>query len=299
MNRRGFLRLAGTSALAAGAAPGLLTACSTVDVERESVGGGTLDRARQQGFIEVGFANESPYAYTNKRGELDGGTAALARTIFRDLGIAEIRGVQLDFAELIAGLIAARCDTIAAGMFITPERCALVTFANPDYCAQTAFLVSRGNPHGLRGFADIARQPDRRLGVLTGAAEAAQAEAMGARKSQISMYPDQPSAFQALEGGDIDAIALTRVSLADLRAKNKDAAGYEVTKPFPPGGCGAFAFRNQDTDLVRAWNGKLAEYRRNGRLLKVMQPYGFTAEELTGDHKAADLCGRATSETTG
>jgi polar amino acid transport system substrate-binding protein len=295
MDRRGFCRAAGVSALLAGAAPTLLTACSYA--EEAPSGGGTLDRARQQGYITVGFANELPYAYTNKSGNLTGGMAELAKVIFRDLGVKEVTGVQLDFAELIAGLIAGRCDAIAAGMAITPDRCALVTFADPDYCSKLAFLVPAGNPDGLQAFDDIARQPDLRLGVLAGAIEGERAAAEGVRESQIiRTFTDQSSAFEALRAGRINAICLTRISLDRLLHAHKDAQ-YEVTEAFIPMvggkrsiGCGAFAFRNEDTELVRAWNGQLAGLKRSGELLRIIRPFGFTEAELPGDHTAAEYC---------
>jgi polar amino acid transport system substrate-binding protein len=294
MDRRGFFRTAAVSALLSGAPPTLLAGCSFAN--KELPGGGALDRARQQGFINVGFANEAPYAYTDRSGTLTGGMAELAKVIFGDLGVKEVRAVRLDFGALVAGLIAGRCDTTAAGMFITPKRCALVTFANPDYCTKTAFLVPRGNPDGLNNFRDVARQLDLRLGVLAGAVEGDQATAAGVRNSQIRTFSDQSRAFEALETRRIQAITLTRISLANLLQTHEGAA-YEVTVPFTPMvdgresiGCGAFAFRNEDTDLVRAWNGKLAELKNSGRLLQIIGRFGFTEDELPGDHTADEIC---------
>jgi ectoine/hydroxyectoine ABC transporter solute-binding protein len=295
MDRRRFCQAAGVSALLAGTAPTLLTACSYAADEPSS--GGALDRARQRGYINAGISNELPYAYTDKSGRLTGGMAELAKVIFAELGVDEVRPVLLNFAQLIAGLVAGRCDTVAAGMFITPERCALVTFANPDFCAKTAFLVPKGNPAGLHTFEDVAKQPKLRLGVLAGAVEVGQAVAAGVPKSRIiRTFTDQSSAFQALEAGRIQAISLTRISLAHLLDTHEDAP-YEVTAPFIPRidgkesiGCGAFAFRNEDRDLVRAWNGKLAEMKSNGRLLRITGRFGFTEAELPGNRTSTDAC---------
>jgi polar amino acid transport system substrate-binding protein len=295
MDRRDFVRTAVVSTLLGGTAPILLAACSYAK-EEEDAPGGTLARARRRGYINVGFANESPYAYTDRSGTLTGGSAQLAKVIFDDLGINEVRGVRLDFGEIIAGLIAGRCDTIAAGMFITPKRCALVTFADPDYCTKTAFLVPQGNTDGLHTFRDVAKQPGLRLGVLAGAVERDQAEAAGVQKSQIKTFTDLPDAFGGLETESIDAITLTRISLANLR-RTHEGAPYEVTDPFIPMiggkasiGCGAFAFRNEDAGLVQAWNGKLAELKSNGRLLQIIGQFGFTKDEYPGNHVAAEFC---------
>lgn len=283
MDRRHFLQTTALGVLAAG--------CSTVDPDERDPGGGVLDRVRRRGHINVGFANESPYCYTDRSGNLVGAAADLAKTIFSKLGVAEVRGVQLEFGALIGGLLARRYDAIAAGMFINPERCALVAFADPDYCAKTAFLVPKGNPDGVRTFEDVADN-DLRLGVLTGAIEASQATAAGVRKGRILTFANQPSAFEGLKADSVDALTLTRISLVDLLRKNADAP-FEVTEPFSPKGavnCGAFAFRKEDTDLLRAWNAELTTLKRSRRLLKINQPYGFTEAELPGTHQSQEFC---------
>jgi ectoine/hydroxyectoine ABC transporter solute-binding protein len=290
-SRREFLR---NAALLAGAVP-LAAACSPTDPAKERTGGGTLERAKQQGYIQVGFANESPYGFTDKSGKLTGEAPELARAVFKELGIGDVKGVQVDFGGLIGGLEARRFDTIAAGMFITPERCAQVAFADPEYVATTAFMVPKGNPKGIKRFEDAARL-NIKLGVLTGAVEGDYATKLGVKKGNIKTFADQPSAYEGLKAGRIDAIALTRISLADTLSKHKGAA-YEVTEPFVPQiggkdqfGAGAFAFRKADTDLLNAFNGKLAELKQNGRLLTIIQPFGFTKAELPGSHTAAELC---------
>ncbi|MFL6053062.1 MAG: ectoine/hydroxyectoine ABC transporter substrate-binding protein EhuB [Actinoallomurus sp.] len=290
-SRRDFLR---SAALLAGAVP-IAAACSTTDPQKERTGGGTLARAKQQGYIQVGFANESPYGYTDTSGKLTGEAPELAKVIFKELGIPDVRGVQLDFGGLIGGLQARRFDVIAAGMFITPTRCAQVAFADPDYIATTAFMVPKGNPKGITSF-ETAAKKNARLGVLNGAVEADYAAKLGVSSGDIKAFADQPSAYEGLTAGRIDAIALTRISLADLLSKHKGAP-YEITQPFVPVingkkqfGGGAFAFRKADTDLLSAFNAKLTELKRSGRLLGIIQPFGFTKAELPGDHTAAELC---------
>jgi polar amino acid transport system substrate-binding protein len=289
--RRDFLRGA---ALLAGAVP-LAAACSTTDPATERSGGGTLARAKRQGYIQVGFANESPYGYTETNGRLTGEAPELARVIFKRLGIPDVRGVQLDFGGLIGGLQARRFDVIAAGMFITPTRCAQVAFADPDYIAATAFMVRKGNPKGITSFEEAAKK-NARLGVLNGAVEADYATRLGVSGGAIKTFADQPSAYEGLTAGRIDAIALTRISLADLLSKHKGAP-YEITQPFAPviGGRkqyegGAFAFRKADMDLLKAFNAELTALKRSGRLLGIIQPFGFTKAELPGDQTAAELC---------
>ncbi|GGT54737.1 ectoine/hydroxyectoine ABC transporter substrate-binding protein EhuB [Actinomadura citrea] len=292
-SRRDFLR---TAVLLSAAAPLAAAGCSTTDPEKEKTGGGTLQKAKDSGTITVGFANEAPYGYTDKSGKLTGEAPELARAIFKNLGIDEIKGVQVDFGGLIGGLNAKRFDAIAAGMFITPERCASAAFANPEYVAKSAFMVPEGNPKGLKAAEDPGKKGVK-VGVLTGAVEAGYAEKTGVKKGDIKTFADQASAYEGLKAGRIDCIWLTRISLADLLTKHK-GEGFEVTDAFTPVidgkeqlGAGAFAFRKADTDLVNAWNGELAKLQQGNKLLPILQPFGFTQAEMPGpDDTAAKFC---------
>ncbi|MEV4002858.1 ectoine/hydroxyectoine ABC transporter substrate-binding protein EhuB [Actinomadura sp. NPDC049753] len=292
-SRRDFLR---TAVLLSAAAPLAAAGCSTTDPEKEKAGGGTLQKAKDSGTITVGFANEAPYGYTDKSGKLTGEAPELARAIFKNLGIDEIKGVQVDFGGLIGGLNAKRFDAIAAGMFITPERCASAAFANPEYVAKSAFMVPQGNPKGLKAAEDPGKK-GAKVGVLTGAVEAGYAEKTGVKKGDIKTFADQASAYEGLKAGRIDCIWLTRISLADLLTKHK-GEGFEVTDAFTPVidgkeqlGAGAFAFRKADSDLLNAWNGELAKLQQGGKLLPILQPFGFTQAEMPGpDDTAAKFC---------
>ncbi|MQY02206.1 ectoine/hydroxyectoine ABC transporter substrate-binding protein EhuB [Actinomadura macrotermitis] len=291
-SRRDFLR---TASLLGMAVPLGAAACSTTDPAKERAGGGTLAKARKQGHITIGFANESPYGFTDRSGKLTGEAPELAKVIFKELGIAEVRGVQVDFGGLIAGVQARRFDVVAAGMFINPERCGQIAFADPDYIAKTAFLVPKGNPRRIRTFEDAARAKAR-IGVLTGAVEGGYAERLGVAKGDIKAFASQPDAYDGLKAGRVDAVALTRISLVDLMSKHQGDA-FEVTDAFVPVidgkerfGAGGFAFRKADTELLQAFNGKLAELKRSNRLLPIIKPFGFSEAELPGDHTAAEFC---------
>lgn len=292
-SRRDFLR---TAVLLSAAVPLAAAGCSTTDPDKEVSGGGTLDKAKKAGKITVGFANEAPYGYTDKDGKLTGEAPELARAIFKKLGIDKVEGVQVDFGGLIGGLNAKRFDAIAAGMFITPERCASAAFANPEYVAKSAFMVPKGNPKNLKNQNDPAKAGVR-VGVLTGAVEQGYAEKSGVKKSDIKTFQDQASAYEGLKSGRIDCIWLTRISLADLLSKHQDGK-YEVTDAFTPVidgkeqlGAGAFVFRKADSDLLNAWNTQLAALEKGNQLLPILQPFGFTQAEMPSpDDTAAKFC---------
>jgi len=293
--RRAFLT---SSGLAVVAAPALLSACSTTDPGSEASGGGTADplqRLMDQGYVRVGFANEAPYGYAEADGTLTGEAPEVARAVFEALGITELQGVLTEFGSLIPGLQARRFDVIAAGMFINPERCAEITFSDPDYQAKTAFMVPNGNPMGILTYEDVT-STGARLGVLAGAVEGGYAEALGVPADQLVTFTDQPSLYDGLAADRVDAVSLTSISLRNILATREDAP-FEVTEPFVPvidgeeqTGAGGYGFHNDDAALVEAFNEELASLKDSGRLLEIIEPFGFSEAELA-EVTTEELCG--------
>src|SRR5690606_24117119 len=148
----------------------------------------TLERAREQGYIRVGFANEAPYGFATPAGELTGESPEVAKEILSRMGIPEVDGVLTEFGSLIPGLKAGRFDIIAAGMYVNPQRCEQVLFSEPTYSIGEAFAVKQGNPKGLATYTEIAAQPDVKLGVMTGAIQKEYAMKSGVKEDQIMSF---------------------------------------------------------------------------------------------------------------
>ncbi len=183
-----------------------------------SYGGDALARARETGKITVGFADEKPYAYKDENGELRGEAISIATAVFKNLGIEEVEGVLVEFGQLIPGLQAGRYDVVTAGMYITPERCKQVIFAEPEYSVGEGLAVAEGNPLNLRSYEDIAANPEAKIAVMTGAIEINYLRAIGVDESQILQYPDQASVINAVQAGYADAATMTTMSLREILA---------------------------------------------------------------------------------
>src|SRR5438552_15526710 len=153
----------------------------------------TLDQAKKAGYIRVGFANESPFAYATPDGKLTGEAPEVAKAVLKKLGINQVDGVLTEFGSLIPGLQAGRFDMIAAGMFITPKRCEQIQFSEPSYGIGQAFLVKKGNPKGIKDYSTIATNKSLKLAVMAGAVEAGYAKDSGVGQPQLVVLPDQPS----------------------------------------------------------------------------------------------------------
>ncbi|WP_347056905.1 ectoine/hydroxyectoine ABC transporter substrate-binding protein EhuB [Blastococcus sp. HT6-30] len=276
-------------------AVGLVTACSSTEPGTGAAtgGGSTLDRITDEGVVQVGFANERPYAY-REDGELVGQSPAVHGYIFDQIGGVELEPNLFEFGSLIQALNSERVDVVTAGMFITPERCEQAAFSNPVYVATTALLVPAGNPMGLTDYQSVANS-DAVLAVMNGAVEVEQARANGIPDDRLQIVPDQQSGMDAVKSGRADAFALTAIS---LRALAENDASVEVAEAFIPVvdgeeqiGAGAAVFRQGDDELREAFNAELAELIESDMWLELVEPYGFTeAERPDPGLTAEELC---------
>ncbi|MEW2302905.1 ectoine/hydroxyectoine ABC transporter substrate-binding protein EhuB [Streptomyces sp. NPDC006655] len=281
--------LAGAVAVGALAAAG----CTRVATASTRNGGDLLQRLRAQGVVRLGIAGEIPFGYIDKNGRLTGEAPKLAETIFKRLGVGQVQPVPTEFGSLIPGLNSQQFDVVAAGMYVTPERCAQVIFADPDYQMLDSFVVRKGNPKGLHSYRDVVAKKAK-FATGTGYAQIQHAVEAGYKESDILIVPDQVAGLNAVEAGRVDVFAGTAVTVREVARKSAKAEG---TKPFAPlvGGRpaidgGAFAFRSAETRLRDAFNVELRKLKKSGELLRILRPFGFTQAEMT-DLTAKELCG--------
>lgn len=267
---------------------GLAAALVSVTAMAES----TLEKAREQGFIRVGFANEAPYGFATSGGELTGEAPEIAKYVLEQMGIPEVDGVLTEFGSLIPGLKAGRFDMVAAGMFITPERCRQIDFSEPSYKIASALLVKEGNPMGLEDYGSVAEQ-GAKLAVLSGAVEKGYAEAAGVADDQFVTLPDPPAMLQAVETGRADAAALTTLSIGNLAEKGD---GVELVGPIDTAGdqstvgYGGFGFRQDDDAFREEFNQHLAELIGSEKHKELVGEFGFGKEFMLPDKTTEELC---------
>lgn len=259
----------------------------------------TLAAAREAGKIRIGYANEAPYAFMDtKSGKVTGESVEIARVVLQRLGIKEVEGVLTEFGSLIPGLQAKRFDVIAAGMYITPERCKQVAFSNPTYGVGEAFLVKKGNPKNLHSYGDVVKNAEAKLGVVVGAIEGEYATKLQIPQAQVLVFPDVVSALSGVQAGRADAYAATSLTINDLMAKTSASSDLEKAEPFTQPsidgkdvrGYGAYAFRPDDQSFADAFNAELAKFIGSEEHQALVAPFGFTQEELPKDMTAVTLC---------
>lgn len=281
--------LAGVAAFGALGAAG----CSRVATASGKDGGDLLDRLKAQGVVRLGIAGEIPFGYIDKNGKLTGEAPELARVIFKRLGVDSVQPVPTEFGSLIPGLNSQQFDVVAAGMYINAERCEQVIFSDPDYQMLDAFIVRKGNPKNLHDYKDVV-ESKAKFATGTGYAEIQYAVDAGYKESDILIVPDQVAGLNAVEAGRVDVFAGTALTTREVVKKSRKT---ESTKPFAPlvdgkphVDGGGFAFRPTETGLRDAFNVELRKLKESGELFRILQPFGFTKNEMT-DMTAKELCG--------
>ena len=279
---------------AAGMVTGLaLLAVSTAPLRAET----TRERVLREGRIVVGISNGAPWGFRGKDGEAEGFHPDLVRAAFASLGVSRVEIVVTEFGALIPALNAQRFDAIAAGLYITPERCQLVAFSDPDLQLADAAVVAQGNPKNIHSYAQIASDPAIKFGVGRGSTTAKNAEAAGVAQDRMLLFPDIQSNISALLTGRIDVAAFSAPTVARILS-DQNIHGIERALPFQGlrdggkerFGYSAIAFRKDDSDLRDLYNSRLKELKADGTLAKIMTRNGFSDQEKVPDLTSSQLC---------
>ncbi|WP_455922941.1 ectoine/hydroxyectoine ABC transporter substrate-binding protein EhuB [Pseudomonas putida] len=259
-----------------------LLLCSTA-----TLAAGLLDKGRADG-LTAGIANEQPYAYIGTDGKATGANIEVLQAILTPLGISHIDTPITDFGSLVPGLAAGRFDLIGAGLFINPNRCKVISFSNPVTRSGGAFIVKAGNPLKLHSLKDVASNGKARLATQTGSNQVQEAKDSGIATGNVVLFDKDTEALAALQAGRVDVVYFPDAEIIGLVAKANDP-GIERALPFeqildangkPTWNYHAYGLPRNDAAFAQAFNEQLAKLRASGELLKILQKYGYTENEL-------------------
>ena len=269
----------------------LLAAVVSLSVGMPASAETTQEKIASTGKITVGVHNKAPWGYRDADGNPAGFHPELVVEAMQGLGVKEVELVISDFGALIPGLQAGRFDAIASGLYITPARCELVAFANPDLQLRDALLVVEGNPKKIDSYAAIAANPDIRFGGTRGSAQSKNAAAAGVPEAQMSLFQNTEATISALLAGRVDAIAFSAAT-ANKVVSDPNVNGIERAAPFTglilengkeKTGYAAVAFRRGDEELRDAFNEQLKALRAAGTFDEIMSANDFSPAEKAPD----------------
>ena len=220
--------------------------------------GQTVDEIVRRGTINIGVVDLPPYGLLNDKQEPDGYDIEVARLIGTYMGV-KVNLVSLTPQNRIPFLLTNKVDLLVATLGITPERAKQVIFSIP-YSAIENVVFARKD----RTIAVLDDLRSLRVGVPRGSVQDVLLSKRFGNAIKVSRFDDEPSTYQALLVGQVDAVAVTGLTGGEFFAKNPDATiEPKLTLLQQPNG---IAMRASQWDLHQWLNTFVYFTKNNGEL---------------------------------
>ncbi|MFC5694798.1 cystine ABC transporter substrate-binding protein [Pseudomonas sp. GCM10022186] len=226
-----------------------------------------LQDIQQKGAIKVGLEGTyPPFNYQDESGKLTGFEVELAEALAKELGVkAEFQPTKWD--GILAALESKRLDVVINQVTISDERKKKYDFSTPYTVSGIQALVRKGTEGDIRTAADLA---GKKVGVGLGT-NYEQWLKDNVPQADIRTYDDDPTKFQDLNVGRIDAILVDR--LAAFEMVEKTGGRLAVTgEPFSRQEAG-IALRKGNPELLAAIDKALAKLKADGTLKKLSEKW--------------------------
>ena len=218
----------------------------------------------------IRFATEAsypPFESIDANNKIVGFDVDLANALCKEIDATCTFSNQA-FDSLIPSLKFRRIDAVMAGMDITPEREKQVLFSTPYYDNSALFIGQKGK------FTSIDQLKGKKVGVGLGTnyEEWLRQNVQGV---DVRTYDDDPTKYQDLRVGRIDAILVDRLAALDLVKKTNNTLAV-TGEAFSRQEAGV-ALRKGNDDLLKAVDGAIADMQKDGSL-KALSEKWFGAD---------------------
>ena len=226
----------------------------------------TVDSIVSRGSINIGvLVDLPPYGILNAQQQPDGYDVDVAKLLGKYLGV-KVNLVQLTSPNRIPYLMTNKIDLIVATFGITPERAKTVLSSIPYSAIENVVFAPKS-----RHIASLADLKGLRVGVPRGTVQdVILSQALGSAVT-IQRFDDDPSTYQALITGQVDAIAETGLTGDEIFAKNP---GANIERKFTllqqPNG---ITLRKGQFDLLQWVNTFIYYVKNNGELNALHQKW--------------------------
>ena len=241
----------------------------------------TLDKISETGTLTIGTRTGSPpFAYVNPRNEWVGFSIDLVEELIKPAVEKKIgKPIKVEKKEStpptrIPLLSSNAVDLIAGTMTDTRTRRDSVDFSLTFFVTGAQFLVKKGSP--IKSIKNI---DGKRIAAQQGSTNARIIRER-APKAVLREFPDQPSAFQALVQGQVDAYTNDGIQLAGLKAKSPNPAQWEIVGDFYSYEPYGMAMRKGDADFRNVVNNGLMEGIESGKFFEIYERWFGPKGEL-------------------
>ncbi|MFJ4141908.1 cystine ABC transporter substrate-binding protein [Pseudomonas sp. NPDC089734] len=236
-----------------------------------AMAGEQLQKIKDSGTLSVGLEGTyPPFSFVDENGKLTGFEVELSEALAKELGVkAKVQPTKWD--GILAALESKRLDVVINQVTISEERKKKYDFSQPYTISGLQALTQKKNENTIKTAQDLTGKKVG-VGLGTNYEQWVKANVPGAI---VKTYDDDPTKFQDLRVGRIDAILVDRLAALEMVNKTKNALAA-AGAPFSRQESG-IALRKGEPELLDALNKALDKLRADGTLARLSQKY-FSAD---------------------
>ena len=211
-----------------------------------------------------------PFEMKTQKGEWIGFDVEMMKEFSKTISV-ELKMVQISFDGIIPALVSGKCDMIAAGMTVTPERKVMVTFSEPTFTSGLSIAIknTEKNKTEYKDFASLDKK-NVKIAVKTGyTSDIYLSKTL--KNAQILRFDQDSDLVLAVMQGRANAFVSdsTYVDLMEKGNKNKFIIlpTKVVAEHFSVAG------RKDDLELMKSFNTFLKNWKESGAYNKVKKSY--------------------------
>ena len=238
----------------------------------QAVAGEQLQKIKDAGEIKIGLEGTyPPFSFVDEQGKLTGFEVEFSEALAKELGV-KVKLQTTPWAGILAALESKRLDAVVNQVTISEERKKKYDFSEPYTVSgiQALVLTKKAAKLKIKSAADLG---GIKVGVGLGTNYEQWVKA-NVPTADVRTYEDDPTKFQDLRVGRIDAILIDRLAALEYAKKAKDttAAGEAFSRQES-----GIALRKGEPELLAAVNKAIEKLRADGTLQKLSEKY-FSAD---------------------
>ena len=226
-----------------------------------------LNKVKERGTLLVGLEGTyPPFSFQGENGKLTGFEVEFAEQLAQHLGLkASLKPTKWD--GMLASLDSKRIDVVINQVTISDERKKKYDFSTPYTVSGIQALTRKDKAGSVNKPEDLA---SKKVGVGLGS-NYEQWLRENVKGVDIRTYDDDPTKYQDLRSGRLDAILVDRLAALDLVKKTGDTMA--VAGPAFSRQESGVALRKGNDDLLKAIDQAIAEMQKDGSLSKLSQKW--------------------------